>query len=136
MPPSSGSGITARTTEEASPRADGSLPARGASPGAVGGRLTPEHVFVHHFDFVWRSLGRLGVPPEGIEDAAQDVFLVVHRRLADFEGRSSLTTWLYGIALRVARDHRRRQRRIGTGDPDHLHGRALRLVDRHLHHRR
>jgi RNA polymerase sigma-70 factor, ECF subfamily len=37
------------------------------------------------------------------------VFLVAHRRLADFEGRSSAKTWLYGIVLRVAKDHRRAQ---------------------------
>ena len=58
---------------------------------------------------VWRGLRRLGVPEANIEDAVQDVFLVAHRRLADFEGRSSLKTWLYGIVLRVAKDHRRAQ---------------------------
>jgi len=41
------------------------------------------------------------------EDAMQDVFLVVHRRLAEFEGRAKLSTWLFGICLRVAKDHRR-----------------------------
>ena len=60
---------------------------------------------------VWRGLRRLGVPEANIEDAVQDVFLVAHRRLADFEGRSSVKTWLYGIVLRVARDHRRAQTR-------------------------
>jgi RNA polymerase sigma-70 factor (ECF subfamily) len=43
-----------------------------------------------------------------VDDAAQDVFLVVHRRLAEFQGRSTLRTWLYGIVLRVARNHRRK----------------------------
>jgi RNA polymerase sigma-70 factor (ECF subfamily) len=52
----------------------------------------------------------LGVPPEPLMDAAQDVFLVALRRLDDFEGRSSLTTWLYGICLRVAHEYRRRGR--------------------------
>ena len=62
-----------------------------------------------YFDFVWCALRRLGVPPHQLEDAVQDVFVVVQRRLADFEGRSSLKTWLFGIALRVAKDQRRRR---------------------------
>jgi RNA polymerase sigma-70 factor, ECF subfamily len=56
-------------------------------------------------------MGRLGVAPSAVEDAAQDVFVIAHRRLGDFEGRSSVKTWLFGIALRVARDHRRAARR-------------------------
>lgn len=68
---------------------------------------TFEEVYQEHFRFVWRSLRRLGVPESDASDAAQDVFLVVHRRLSDFEGRSRMTTWLYGICYRVARDRRR-----------------------------
>jgi RNA polymerase sigma-70 factor (ECF subfamily) len=74
-------------------------------------------VYEQLFDFVWRSLRRLGVPRAGIDDAVQDVFVVVHRRLAAFEARSSLRTWVFGIALRVARDHRRRARRKGGHAP-------------------
>lgn len=70
-----------------------------------------ESVYEAHFDFVWRSMGHLGVEPAAVEDAAQDVFVIAHRRLADFEGRSSVQTWLFAIALRVARDHRRAARR-------------------------
>ncbi len=68
-----------------------------------------EQIYVEHVAIVWRGLRRLGVPEASVEDAVQDVFLVAHRRLADFEGRSSLKTWLYGIALRVAKDYRRAQ---------------------------
>jgi RNA polymerase sigma-70 factor, ECF subfamily len=68
-----------------------------------------EDLYLEHFSMVWRGLRRLGVPETSIEDAAQDVFVVVHRRLPDFEGRSSIKTWLYGIVLRVAKDHRRAQ---------------------------
>ncbi|MBI5545894.1 MAG: RNA polymerase sigma factor [Deltaproteobacteria bacterium] len=101
-------------------------PTRGAgsqgpasAPGAQGG-VCFEEVFRTHFDFVWSALRRLGVPPSSVDDAVQDAFLVVHRRLADFEGRSTLRTWLYGIVLRVARDHRRRSQRadLGTLPPD------------------
>lgn len=74
-------------------------------------------LYDEHFAFVWRSLRRLGVPSPLLEDAAQDVFVVVHRRLAEFEGRSSIRTWLFGIAVRVARTHRRRISRKERFDP-------------------
>jgi len=65
-------------------------------------------VYDQQFGFVWRSLRRLGVPERLLDDAAQDVFIVVHRRLRDFEGRASVKSWLFAIARRVAHDHRRR----------------------------
>jgi RNA polymerase sigma-70 factor, ECF subfamily len=63
-----------------------------------------------HAAYVWRALRYLGVREADLPDAAQEVFLVVHRRLAEFEGRSALRTWLHGIALRVASEQRRRLR--------------------------
>ena len=72
-------------------------------------------IYREHFDFVWRSLRRMGVAPGSMDDAAQDVFLVVHRKLASFQRRSSVKTWLFGIVMRVAHDHRRSER--GKGDP-------------------
>jgi RNA polymerase sigma-70 factor, ECF subfamily len=63
-------------------------------------------VYQAHFDLMWRTLRRYGVPEAAIDDAIQDAFLVVHKRLPTFEGRSSLRTWIFGIARRVARDHR------------------------------
>lgn len=62
-------------------------------------------------DMVWRALRRLGVPEPQLEDAVQEVFLTAHRRLDAFEGRSAVTTWLYGIAVFVARNARRTARR-------------------------
>ncbi len=67
-----------------------------------------EEVYAAHVGFVWRVLRALGVPPGQIEDAAQDVFVVVHRRLREFEGRSSITTWLFAITRKVAASHRRK----------------------------
>ncbi len=64
-------------------------------------------VYRGHFGFVWASLRSLGVPEPLVEDALQDVFVVVHRRLPDFEGRSHVRTWLFAIARRVAYRHRR-----------------------------
>lgn len=57
---------------------------------------------------VWRALRRFGVPPADLEDAAQDVFIVAHRKLPEFEGRSSHKTWVFGICLRVASDWRKK----------------------------
>ena len=59
-------------------------------------------------DFVWRSLQRLGVATSSLEDALQDVFFVVHRRLDSYDGSSKISTWLFGICLRVASTHRKR----------------------------
>lgn len=63
-------------------------------------------IYQNYFDLVWRTLRRYGVPDASVDDAMQDVFVVVHTQLANFEGRSSLRTWMFGIARRVARDHR------------------------------
>lgn len=73
-----------------------------------------------HAPCVGRSLRYLGVPEADVEDAAQEVFLVIHRRLADFEGRSSMRTWIYGICLRVAQGRRRKaslRREIPCAEP-------------------
>jgi RNA polymerase sigma-70 factor (ECF subfamily) len=67
-----------------------------------------------HFDFVWRNLRRLGVLEPNLWDAAQDVFLVIHRRLADFEPRAEVRSWVYSIVVRVARQHRRTAKRKPT----------------------
>jgi RNA polymerase sigma-70 factor, ECF subfamily len=65
-----------------------------------------------HFAFVWRNLRRLGVPEGRLEDAAQEVFLVAHRRWQSFDAsRSTAQTWLFGIALHVAHNERRAGRR-------------------------
>jgi RNA polymerase sigma-70 factor (ECF subfamily) len=64
-------------------------------------------IYAQHADFVFRNLRRLGVIESAIDDAVQDVFLVVHRRLGDFEARAQVTTWLFGIVLRVAQSYRR-----------------------------
>jgi RNA polymerase sigma-70 factor, ECF subfamily len=66
-----------------------------------------EEVYEAYVDFVWRMVCRLGVRQQAAEDVVQEVFLVVHRRLPEFEGRSSVKTWLVGI-IRFALLERRR----------------------------
>lgn len=68
-------------------------------------------VYAEHFDFVWRSVRRLGVHPPSTDDVVQDTFLIAYRKLSSFEGRSTLRSWLFGIARRVVSDHRRSKRR-------------------------
>jgi RNA polymerase sigma factor (sigma-70 family) len=68
-------------------------------------------VYTEQFDFVCRSLRLLGVPRDGLEDAAQDVFGIVSRRLDEFVSRASIKTWIFAITQRVAANHRRTLRR-------------------------
>jgi RNA polymerase sigma-70 factor (ECF subfamily) len=70
-----------------------------------------EEIYDGHFDLVWRNIRRLGVPDALVDDAVQEVFLVVYRNLDKFEGRSSMKTWIFSIVTRVASDHRRALRR-------------------------
>jgi RNA polymerase sigma-70 factor (ECF subfamily) len=70
-----------------------------------------DEVYDRHVGFVWRIARAFGVPESAIEDAVQEVFIVVYRRLHEFEGRSAITTWLFAITRRVALAHRRRETR-------------------------
>ena len=83
-------------------------------------------LFDAHASFVWRVLKRHGVPERELPDACQEVFLVVHRRGSAFEGRSTVRTWLYGIAARVALGMRRKahlRREVLTDEiPEQQHG--------------
>jgi RNA polymerase sigma-70 factor (ECF subfamily) len=94
-------------TQEAMLSVDAPVP----HPSALAQTASYEDVYREHFDYVWRNVRRLGVSEAQADDAVQDVFIVVHRRLSEFEGRSSLRTWLFGILVRVARDHRRSRAR-------------------------
>ncbi len=68
-----------------------------------------EAAYRDYAPLIWRTLARLGVPADDLDDALQDVFTVVHRKLPEFEGRSTLRTWIYAIAIRVARKRRSRR---------------------------
>jgi RNA polymerase sigma-70 factor, ECF subfamily len=65
-----------------------------------------ETAYRAHFGSVWRTVRRLGVAEKDAIDAAQEVFVIAYRRRDDFEGRSSVRTWLLGIAFRVAAGRR------------------------------
>jgi RNA polymerase sigma-70 factor (ECF subfamily) len=81
---------------------------------------TLAEVFRELAPFAWRVLRRLGVPEADVDDVCQEVFVVVHRKLGEFEGRSSLKTWVYGICARTASDYRRSgrvRREVVTDEP-------------------
>jgi RNA polymerase sigma-70 factor, ECF subfamily len=74
-----------------------------------------------HAVFVWRTLRRLGVREADIDDVCQEVFVVVHRKLPEFEPRASIKSWLYGICIRAAAAHRRKapvRREVPTESPE------------------
>jgi RNA polymerase sigma-70 factor (ECF subfamily) len=64
------------------------------------------------FGFVWRVLARLGVHPASLDDAAQEVFVVVYRHRHRYDPATPIRSWLYGIARRVGADVRRGGRRL------------------------
>ena len=80
--------------------------------------LTFDAVYSQYFGFVWRSLQRLGVASFVLEDAAQDTFVVIHRRFADLRADASIKAFLFGTALRVAQNYRRTARRKGAASLD------------------
>jgi RNA polymerase sigma-70 factor (ECF subfamily) len=108
--------------------------------------ITAGDVFREYAPFVWRVLRGLGVAEADVADVCQEVFVVVHRKLTAFEGRSSLRTWLYGISARTVSDYRRRASRrrevltdapldqaaIGTADDALALRLACRVLDRIL----
>jgi RNA polymerase sigma-70 factor (ECF subfamily) len=106
--------VSAETASGGSDRA-AQTPKPEVQPNDRAARFT--ELYEQYLSFVWRTVRYLGVPAEATDDAVQDVFLVAHRRLEDFEARSTPRTWLFAIALRVAKDQRRSR------------GRRLRLLE-------
>jgi RNA polymerase sigma-70 factor (ECF subfamily) len=82
---------------------------------ANGDNAALEELFNRHGDNVYRVLDRLAhVERQDLEDMVQATFVAVKRSAAQFDFRSAVTTWIFGIALNVARNnvrHQARQRR-------------------------
>jgi RNA polymerase sigma-70 factor (ECF subfamily) len=71
---------------------------------------TAREVFEQHLPFVWRTLRSQNVAPRDIEDVAQEVFVVIFRKLPDYQERGQIRAWIYRICLRAASSYRRRAR--------------------------
>jgi RNA polymerase sigma-70 factor (ECF subfamily) len=81
-------------------------------PEGEGREISFRGMYDAHVDFVWRNLRRLGVAEADAEDRTQEVFVVAHRRFAEFVDRGhGPRAWLFQIVLRVASDARRHSRR-------------------------
>ena len=72
-----------------------------------------------HYDAIWRTLARHGVPESDAEDAAQRVFLIASRKLADVRPESE-RAFLHGIAFRIASDVRKSRSRLCEVNADQL----------------
>ena len=70
-----------------------------------------DSLYRQQFRYVWQTLRRLGVAPCDSADATQEVFVVVHRKLATFDLNCKVTTWLFAICYRYAQHYRRRRPR-------------------------
>jgi RNA polymerase sigma-70 factor (ECF subfamily) len=112
----------------------GAVPTRPIEPP----RPSFRQIYDEHFAFVWRAVAYRGVPQSAMDDVVQEVFLVVHRKLDEFEGRSTLRTWLSAIVRNVVADHLRKRGNQRTGQENideqplrsaHDPGRALEQRD-------
>jgi RNA polymerase sigma-70 factor (ECF subfamily) len=70
-----------------------------------------DSIYRTYAPFVWRMACRFGVSRDAAEDVMQEVFMIVHRRLPEFEERASLRAWLSAIVIGVVRNYRRTVRR-------------------------
>jgi RNA polymerase sigma-70 factor (ECF subfamily) len=74
-------------------------------------RIGVRQIFEQHADFVWRVLARAGVRDADLKDASQEVFIIVANKLDELDEQTKVTTWLFGIAIRVAANQRRKVQR-------------------------
>jgi RNA polymerase sigma-70 factor (ECF subfamily) len=67
-------------------------------------------IYKQYFDFVWSSARHLGAAVDVVDDVVQDVFIVIHSRLATLQNPEALRSWIYGIVRRTVSDYRRSRR--------------------------
>ena len=75
-----------------------------------------ERMYAEQFDYVARSLRRLGAQPRDLKDLCQEVFLAAYRKRDAFDPTRPLRPWLFGIAFRAVSELRNRawvQREVG-----------------------
>jgi RNA polymerase sigma-70 factor (ECF subfamily) len=83
-----------------------------------GGDAPFDAIYEREFDYVWRSLGRLGMPEADLADAVHEVFLVLHRRWLELDRERSLRPWLFGVARRIVAAARAKKSAEAFGELD------------------
>ncbi|TXD35210.1 RNA polymerase sigma factor [Lujinxingia vulgaris] len=83
---------------------------------AAGDRVAFRQLYERHVGYVAHHVGRLVGPRGDLEDVVQEVFVQVHRCLADYRGDCTFTTWLYRVSRNVAIDHLRRRKKTVSLD--------------------
>ncbi len=72
-------------------------------------------------EFVWRTVRYLGVAAPDAQDVAHEVFIIVQRRLADYDPRYRIRSWIAGVTRRVVMHHHRRltraEKKIAAVEP-------------------
>lgn len=98
-----------------------STPTSVLAPEAPAGTALPSasQLVQTHFDFVWRLLRRFGLSPEDADDAAQQVFMTATQKLPQIT-HGNERTFLYGVALRVSANLKRKAYRHREGSDDQL----------------
>lgn len=87
--------------------------ASGAQTGAdaPAENLDFDSVYEQTFPCIWRAARRLGIDAADTDDVVQEVFVIAHRKLPEFEGRSQVKTWLLQILVRVVHHYFRAKKR-------------------------
>ncbi len=104
------------TQPEGAQSADGVADDRAKQETIAVRELGFREIYDTYFGFIWRYAANRRVPPMALDDVVQEVFVVVHNRLPSYEGRSSLRTWLAGIAHNVVRGYVRKPGNRPAGD--------------------
>ena len=67
--------------------------------------------FQREFDYLLRTLRRLGVSPNDVEDLAHEVFLVLYQSWEKYDPERPFRAYVFGIAFRVACNYIRKRKR-------------------------
>jgi RNA polymerase sigma-70 factor, ECF subfamily len=67
--------------------------------------------FEQELDYLFGTLQRFGARPADIDDLLQDIFLILYSSWPTLDTTRTLRPWLFGVAFRVVRTHRRRRAR-------------------------
>jgi RNA polymerase sigma-70 factor (ECF subfamily) len=67
--------------------------------------------FDRELDYLYGTLQRLGASPGDVDDLLQEIFVALYRNWPSLDTTRPIRPWLFGVAFRVVRMHRRRRAR-------------------------